>query len=59
VSGMQLTQRVELVFPRSGQTVAILVPVDLFDCIVRVNRTLLSFVSKSRACVPNELFSRQ
>ncbi len=55
---MQLTKRVELLFPRSGQVVAVQIPLDVFDQVRNVNRTLLSFVSRFQACVPNELLNR-
>jgi len=55
---MQLTRRIELVFPRSGQVVAIQVPAEIFEKILRVNLTLLSFLSRSRACVPGELMTK-
>jgi|GEM_PF-2774666 hypothetical protein len=55
---MKLTKRVELVFPRSGQTLAVNVPVELFETIMRINATLLSITSYGRALIPNELLTR-
>lgn len=55
---MQLTRCVELVFPRSGQRVAVQVPIDVFEQVMRVNQSLLSFLMRSRACVPNDLLNR-
>lgn len=51
---MQLTRCIDLVFPRSGQTLAVQVPAELFEQIERVNGLLLSFLKQNCAVVPNE-----
>lgn len=55
---MKLTRSIELVFPRSGQTVAVQVPADIFEQVQRVNLQLSSFISRYDACVPSELLNR-
>ena len=55
---MQLTRKIELVFPRSGQVVAVQVPTDIYEQEMLVNKTLLSSISRLRACVPSELLNR-
>ncbi|MEN6372694.1 MAG: hypothetical protein ABFD64_11860 [Armatimonadota bacterium] len=55
---MQLTRSVDLVFPRSGQVVSVQVPVDVFDQVMQVSKSLLSFVSFRCACIPSELLDR-
>jgi len=56
---MQLTRAVDLVFPRSGQVVTVQVPMDVFEQVRLVSTSLLSFISFSRACIPNELLNRK
>lgn len=51
---MQHTRRIQLLFPRSGQVVAVDVPDDIVQRVLRVNLLLSSFLLGNRACIPAE-----
>jgi hypothetical protein len=57
VSGMHHTRRIQLLFPLSGQVVAVDVPDDVFERVLRVNLLLSSYLLGNRACVPSEHLS--